>query len=95
MKNKSRFQITFDVYPHVFRRLPENGGEKAKSIAKKAQELGMKEIYICENVDESVKILDQIIHPKDAIVLKASNAMKLGTILEKLKTLSKRKEAKI
>jgi polygalacturonase len=34
MKNKSRFQITFDVYPHVFRRLPENGGEKAKSIVR-------------------------------------------------------------
>ena len=34
MKNKSRFQITFDVYPHVFRRLPENRGEKAKSIVR-------------------------------------------------------------
>lgn len=60
-------------------------GPRAKSISKKAKELGMTEIYQCENNEEGAKILKNIISQNDAILLKAANAMKLGEILEKLK----------
>lgn len=60
-------------------------GNHSKYISKKARDLGMKEIYDCENNEEATEILNKIIKPQDTIVLKASNAMKLGKILESLK----------
>ena len=60
-------------------------GNYSKYISKKARDLGMKEIYDCENNEEATEILNKIIKPQDTIVLKASNSMKLGKILESLK----------
>ena len=60
-------------------------GEYSKDISKKARELHMNEIYECENKEEATEKIKDIMRSGDAIVLKASNAMKLGEILENLK----------
>lgn len=59
-------------------------GEQAKYISKKSKELGTKEIYECENNQEAVKILQEKMKEGDLILLKASNGMKFGEILENL-----------
>lgn len=60
-------------------------GSEAKNIYEKAKELNMKEIYSCENIIEATEILKKVMKSKDVIVLKASNAMKLGNILNDIK----------
>ena len=60
-------------------------GEYSKDISKKARELHMNEIYECKNKEEATEKIKDIMRSGDAIVLKASNAMKLGEILENLK----------
>lgn len=57
-------------------------GKLAKYIAKKAKELGTKEIYECVNNAEAANILKQKIKEGDLILLKASNGMNFGEILE-------------
>lgn len=59
-------------------------GEFSKYIAKSAKELGTKEIYECENNSEAAKILKEKIKEGDLILLKASNGMHFGEILEKI-----------
>ena len=59
-------------------------GKSAKYIAKKAKELGTKEIYECEKNLEAVKILKEKMQEGDLILLKASNGMKFGEILENI-----------
>ena len=59
-------------------------GKLAKYIAKKTKELGTKEVYECENNSEAAKILEEKIQEGDLILLKASNGMKFGEILEGL-----------
>lgn len=59
-------------------------GKLAKYISKTAKELGTKEIYECENNLEAAKILKENIQEGDLILLKASNGMKFGEILENI-----------
>ena len=59
-------------------------GEFAKNIAKKAQELGMKKIYICNNNKEAIKVLKEIMAKDDIILMKASNSMNFSEILESI-----------
>lgn len=59
-------------------------GSLAKNIAKTAKTLGTKEIYECENNLEAAKILKNTIKDGDLILLKASNGMHFGEILENI-----------
>ena len=59
-------------------------GNLAKHIAKTAKELGTKEVYECKNNSEAAQILNQKIKEGDLILLKASNGMHFGEILEKI-----------
>ena len=59
-------------------------GKLAKHIAKTAKDLGTKEIYECENNVEAAKILNKKIEEGDLILLKASNGMNFGEILENI-----------
>lgn len=60
-------------------------GKLAKNIAKRAKEMGLKNIYSVENNEEAVLILNKILSEGDLILLKASNAMNFSKILEKIK----------
>lgn len=62
-------------------------GKLAKYIAKRANELGLNNILECENNNEAVKILKGIIKENDLILLKASNGMKFGEIMQALEKL--------
>lgn len=57
-------------------------GKLAKHISKTAKKLGTKEVYECENNMEAIKILKNTIKEGDLILLKASNGMNFGEILE-------------
>ena len=57
-------------------------GKEAIHIANTAKEKGLNEIYICKNNNEAVEILNNNIQENDLILLKASNGMKFGEILE-------------
>ena len=59
-------------------------GELAKYIAKTAKELGINEIYQCENNVDAANILNHKIKEGDLILLKASNGMHFGEILERI-----------
>lgn len=59
-------------------------GPLAKHIAQTAKQLGTKEVYECENNAEAIKILKNTIKEGDLILLKASNAMHFGEILENI-----------
>jgi len=60
-------------------------GEHAKFIAEEAERQGLKNIFICNNNDEAVKILNTNMKENDLILLKASNSMKFTKILELIK----------
>lgn len=57
-------------------------GEEAKNIAKKAEENGINNIYICSSNEEAINILQQIMQKEDAILLKASNGLNFTQICE-------------
>lgn len=59
-------------------------GEDSKYIAKKAEELGTKEVYSFINNNEVVAKLNSILKPQDVVVLKAANSMKLYEIMENI-----------
>ena len=59
-------------------------GPLAKHIAQTAKQLGTKEVYECESNAEAVQILKNTIKEGDLILLKASNAMHFGEILENI-----------
>lgn len=61
-------------------------GELSKNIANKAMELGMKKknIIECKNTEVAIEKLKEILQTGDVILLKASNAMNFGKILENL-----------
>lgn len=59
-------------------------GNKANFIADNSK---AKQIYRCENNKQATEILMKIIKPNDAILIKASNSMKLGEIAEKIKNI--------
>ena len=57
-------------------------GNLAKNIAKNAKNMGLSNIYECNNNFEAVNILKNIIKKDDLILLKASNAMHFGEIFD-------------
>ena len=57
-------------------------GTLAKYIAEVAKQLGTKEVYECKNNTEAIQILNNTIKDGDLVLLKASNAMHFGEILE-------------
>ncbi|MGN1301882.1 MAG: UDP-N-acetylmuramoyl-tripeptide--D-alanyl-D-alanine ligase [Clostridia bacterium] len=59
-------------------------GTLAKYIAQTAKKLGTKEVYECESKTEAAQILKNTIKEGDLILLKASNAMHFGEIMESL-----------
>ena len=61
-------------------------GNLSKNIASEAQKLGLENIYICDNNQDAIKILNKIVKENDLILLKASNGMKFGEILDALES---------
>lgn len=61
-------------------------GKLAKEIALGAREAGMKEkqVFSVLQNDQAVSILQNIIHPKDAILIKGSRGMQMETIVQSL-----------
>ena len=59
-------------------------GEFSKMIAEKSKEK-MSEVYICNNNEQAIKILCDIMKPNDTIYLKASHSMNFNEIGEKIK----------
>ena len=57
-------------------------GDLAKEIANKARELNMENIYTFDNIEEAANYLKTIMKDNDVILLKASNSMNFGKILE-------------
>ena len=53
-------------------------------IAEKSKEK-MSEVYICNNNEQAIKILCDIMKPNDTIYLKASHSMNFNEIGEKIK----------
>jgi len=60
-------------------------GKDAEYIGKKAEELGLDEIYFCEDKAKAVEILKRKLCTNDAILLKASMLMHFSEILDELK----------
>ena len=60
-------------------------GEFAEEIANKAEELGMREIFKFENIENATKHIQSYVQKGDLILLKASNSMNFSKILEKIK----------
>jgi len=62
-------------------------GEYSKYIASKSEEKGLsrENIFVCENNQEAINLLNKILKPNDIILVKASNGMKLGEVVEKIK----------
>ena len=56
-------------------------GEEAKNIAKVAQEK-IKKVIVCNTNEEAIKEINNLKQQNDCILLKASNGMKFGEILE-------------
>jgi len=65
-------------------------GEYSKYIASKAEETGLKKenIFICKNNNEAIDILKNILKQDDIVLVKASNSMKLGEIVENIKNIN-------
>ena len=61
-------------------------GNLAKHIAKTAKELGTKEVYECENNAQAAQTLNKKIKEGDLVLLKASNGMEFGEILESIES---------
>lgn len=66
-------------------------GEESKHIIRKAKDLGMKEELIYENdtLEEAIQILEELLKPDDAVLIKASNGMKFNKIVEAIKNNEK------
>jgi len=62
-------------------------GENSKYIANKAVEIGFKKenVFMCNNNEETINILKEILKSDDIVLVKASNSMKLGEIVEEIK----------
>ena len=65
-------------------------GEYSEHIASKAEEKGFikENIFICKTNKEATDILRNILEPEDIVLVKASNSMKLGEIVENLKNIN-------
>ena len=64
-------------------------GEYSKYISNKVEELGLntEKIFVCKNNQEAISILKNILKKDDMILVKASNSMKLGEIVEQIKNI--------
>ena len=64
-------------------------GDLSKDISRKAIEDGMDKnnVYLFNNNDEAINLLNKIIEKGDAILIKASNGMKFFEIAEKIKQI--------
>ena len=60
-------------------------GEYAQSIANKAKNLGMENIFKFENINDASKFIRNNMKSGDLILLKASNSMNFSKILENIK----------
>ncbi|MDO5556540.1 MAG: UDP-N-acetylmuramoyl-tripeptide--D-alanyl-D-alanine ligase [Clostridia bacterium] len=60
-------------------------GKHAKNIATRAKKLGMKDIYIFDDIATGTEYIKRNIYSGDLILLKASNFMNFSKILEELK----------
>jgi UDP-N-acetylmuramoyl-tripeptide--D-alanyl-D-alanine ligase len=60
-------------------------GEYAKYIADEAKKLNMQNIFVCKNIKEAAKILNENMKENDLILLKASNSMNFSKILNLIK----------
>lgn len=60
-------------------------GEYAENISNKAKELGMRNIFQFENIDDASQFIKDNMKSGDLILLKASNSMNFGKILENIK----------
>lgn len=56
-------------------------GERAKHIANKAQEMGIKNIYNYTNNEDATKGIKEVLNEGDTVLFKASNSMKLSEII--------------
>lgn len=59
-------------------------GEESKNIAEKAKQEGMdeKSIHLCKTNEEAIQILQNILKPEDAVLLKASKSLNFTQICE-------------
>ncbi len=64
-------------------------GKNAKAISKQAKQDGMpeKDIIYCQNQEEIIEKLKQILKKEDIILLKASNGMKFYELPEKIQKI--------
>ena len=64
-------------------------GEHSENIAKKAKEEGLKEenIFVCKTNNEAINILKKLLKSSDIVLIKASNSMRLGEIVEGIKNV--------
>ena len=60
-------------------------GEYAKEIASKAKDLGMKEIFQFDNIEDVSEFVKNNMERGDLILLKASNSMNFSKILDNIK----------
>ncbi len=60
-------------------------GEYAENIASKARKLGMQNIFEFDNINTASKFIKDNIKEGDLILIKASNSMNFGQILENIK----------
>ena len=60
-------------------------GSEAINIARQAEKLGQKNVYVCENNKTAIKILKENIKENSAILIKASHGMHFGEIAKELK----------
>ena len=59
-------------------------GQRAKYIARKTQELGLKNVISFNTNEEAIKYIKNELKNKDVILFKASNSMKFGEIIKEI-----------
>jgi len=62
-------------------------GKYSKDIARKALEqgFGKKNVFVCDNNNDAINNLKNILMADDIVLVKASNSMRLGEIVEEIK----------
>ena len=64
-------------------------GDMAKHIAEGAENSGVPQVHYCQDKAEAKKILEQVVRPDSAFLVKASRGMKLEELTEKLVELTR------
>jgi len=60
-------------------------GEDSKYIAETAKALGMKDIHCCNNYEEALEVLHNVLKQGDSVLIKGSRGMKLERMVETLR----------